>query len=90
MWDRLRTANNGGGAHSSSSSQQQPHQLPHNNKQGRGPLDNGAGTAWGAYYGGGSAHNNRGNAVSAPKYSYSITGGPAPPRPPREFLDQQY
>ncbi len=84
MWDRLRPANNGGGgAPSSSVLKQQPQ------KQGRTPLDLGAGTAWGAYYGGGGT-GNPDNAASAPKYSYSITGGPAPPRPPREFLDQQY
>jgi hypothetical protein len=30
-----------------------------------------------------------GNAPLARGYSYSIKGGPPPPRPPREFLESQ-
>ncbi len=54
-------------------------------KPGRSHLD-GGGSARGAYYG---ADNVVPTGAQASYYSYSIKGGPPPPRPPREFFDQQ-
>jgi len=49
----------------------------------------GGGSARGAYYGGLSTTTGNLNFNNGAKYSYSIKGGPAPPRPPREFVEQQ-
>ncbi|KAK0620397.1 hypothetical protein B0T14DRAFT_431187 [Immersiella caudata] len=37
-----------------------------------------------------SAFQNAANKPAARGYSYSIKGGPPPPRPPREFIESQY
>lgn len=61
---------------------------PSQNDSGHGL---GGGSARGAYYGRGAAISNTNNLNfnNGAKYTYTIKGGPAPPRPPREFVEPE-
>jgi hypothetical protein len=71
VWERLKPAHHGGTS---------------------GTDGGGAGSARGAYYGTTARPNIASNTSNlnfhaSSAYTYSIKGGPAPPRPPREFRD---
>lgn len=84
VWDRIKAGTGAGGGGTAAAG---PPAAPRHKTL----PDNGGGTAKGAYYGSLATDNtNNLNFTNGAKgYTYSIKGGPAPPRPPREFLDHK-